>query len=118
MKTLLTQGVEVECAPEGEPQTVRTDMDTWEIVPGTSPTLWYVRRAWWAEDFRVAVGTGLGAVDDELWRIQARPLRDRTAVPVTLDLAHSLRSGRWRLLQVHQGDQLSYEALDASVVDF
>jgi hypothetical protein len=57
---------------------------------------WYERRAWWSEDARLPKDRGIGAVDQQMWRVQVQ-LNTRSEL-LTLELVHTLDTGRWRLL--------------------
>jgi hypothetical protein len=98
---IFTQSVGVQCTTSGMP--LRLDWDGRTYVVAAEPVRWYERRRWWAEEHRAERGRGPGLVDPEVWRGQVRLERARNAPPVTLDIAHHLDSGRWRLVRVHDG---------------
>ena len=54
------------------------------------------------EEVRAEKGRGPGLVDHEIWRLQVSLARAAHAPVRTLDLAHHLDSGRWRLVRVHE----------------
>ncbi|MGQ1797122.1 DUF6504 family protein [Kocuria oceani] len=90
----LTEGVEVDCDTGGVPVTVRWRGRGYRVVQ--DPVRWYERRAWWAEDARLPKNRGIGAVDQQMWRVQVQ-LTVRSEL-LTLELVHTLDTGRWRLL--------------------
>jgi hypothetical protein len=115
---MLTRSAEVLCDDDGEPQRIQVNGATWIALPDVTPTLWHVRRPWWAENTRIPAGAAVGAVDHELWRIQVRSSDETSETPVTLDLAHSRRADLWRLVKVHEADAVTYAELDPSIADF
>lgn len=94
---VFSESVEVVCTASGQPMRLRWQGRSYRIA--AEPVRWYERRAWWAEERRARRGHGAGLVDHEIWRVQVR-VNDRSEIR-TLDLAHQLDSGRWRLLRVH-----------------
>ncbi|GAB5079001.1 DUF6504 family protein [Arthrobacter sp. AD-310] len=102
---MFSESVDVDCAPEGQPRSVVWGGISYDVC--AEPLRWYERRQWWAEDSRAPLGSGPGVVDHEIWRVQVVPAlhgKPRDAAqqePLTLDLTRHLRSGRWRLLRIH-----------------
>lgn len=90
----LTESVDVECDTEGVPVGVRWRERHYRVAQ--EPVRWYERRAWWAEDLRLPRDRGIGAVDQQMWRVQVQ-LTVRSEL-LTLELVHTLDTGRWRLL--------------------
>ncbi|NUP58204.1 MAG: hypothetical protein HOQ06_01845 [Pseudarthrobacter sp.] len=99
---MFSESVDVVCSAAGQPESI-----TWAGVAYTvcaEPLRWYERRQWWAEDSRAPLGSGPGVVDHEIWRVQVLPVSAPAgAEPLTLDLTRHIRSGRWRLLRIHDG---------------
>ena len=104
---MFSESVDVVCSAEGQPESL-----TWQARAYTvcaEPVRWYERRQWWAEDSRAPLGSGQGVVDHEIWRVQVLPAKagrvpapgPAVEEPLTLDLTRHLRSGRWRLLRIH-----------------
>ena len=100
---VLTQSVSVECGADGTPQGLRWNGR--DYVLAERPVRWFERRRWWAEEVRAEKGRGAGLVDHEMWRLQVRLARAGAAPLQTLDVAHHLDSGRWRLVRVHEHAQ-------------
>ena len=102
---MFSESVDVLCSPEGQPVSLVWDGRSYEVC--AEPMRWYERRQWWAEDSRAPLGSGPGVVDHEIWRVQVLPSPDGTpgskapGEPLTLDLSRHIRSGRWRLLRIH-----------------
>lgn len=90
---LLTQGVEVECGRSGAPVRVLWEGRVHSVAE--EPVRWHRRRSWWVDGHRAPRDTEV--VDQEMWRVQVR-LSPRSAL-VTLELVHTLETGRWRLLR-------------------
>ncbi|GGG71744.1 hypothetical protein GCM10011374_40590 [Kocuria dechangensis] len=90
----LTESVDVDCDAEGVPVGVRWRGRAYRVAQ--EPVRWYERRAWWAEDARLPAGRGVGAVEQQVWRLQVQ-LSPRAEL-LTLELVHTLDTGRWRLL--------------------
>ena len=59
------------------------------------PVRWHRRRSWWVDGHRAPRDTEV--VDQEMWRVQVR-LSPRAAL-ITLELVHTMETGRWRLLR-------------------
>ncbi|MCK6095622.1 DUF6504 family protein [Micrococcus sp. 2A] len=97
---VFTQSVAVERAPDGAPQGLHWNGRDYVIAE--RPMRWFERRRWWAEEVRAEKGRGPGLVDHEIWRLQVRLARAGSAPVQTLDVAHHLDSGRWRLIRVHE----------------
>ncbi|TQJ36617.1 hypothetical protein FBY36_3918 [Arthrobacter sp. SLBN-122] len=103
---MFSESVDVVCSAAGQPESL-----TWSGKPYlvcAEPVRWYERRQWWAEDTRAPLGSGPGVVDHEIWRVQVQPApasfplgSGEGAEPLTLDLTRHIRSGRWRLLRIH-----------------
>jgi hypothetical protein len=101
---MFSESVDVACAPEGQPETLTWAGRSWSVC--TEPMRWYERRQWWSEESRAPIGSGQGVVDHEIWRIQVLPLTPGPEGPMprealTLDLSRHVRSGRWRLIRIH-----------------
>lgn len=101
---MFSQSVDVECSADGEPQVLLWAGRSYFVC--AEPVRWYERRQWWAEESRAPLGSGPGLVDHEIWRVQVLPsstLRGSVEPeePLTLDLTRHIRSGRWRLLRIH-----------------
>jgi hypothetical protein len=90
----LTESVDVDCDAGGAPVGVRWRGRDYRVAQ--QPVRWYERRAWWAEDARLPKDRGVGAVDQQMWRVQVQ-LTARSEL-LTLELVHTLDTGRWRLL--------------------
>lgn len=101
---IFTQSVAVECAQDGTPQRLRWNGREYALAE--RPLRWYERRRWWAEEYRAEKGRGAGLVDHEIWRLQVRLARAGNAPLQTVDVAHHLDSGRWRLIRIHDGVSL------------
>lgn len=97
---VFTQSVAVERAPDGAPASLRWNGR--DYVLAARPLRWFERRRWWAEEARAEKGRGAGLVDHEIWRLQVRLARAGSAPVQTVDVAHHLDSGRWRLIRVHE----------------
>lgn len=99
---MFSESVDVVCSAAGQPESL-----TWAGAGYTvcaEPLRWYERRQWWVEDSRAPLGSGPGVVDHEIWRVQVLPASaDTSEEPLTLDLTRHIRSGRWRLLRIHDG---------------
>src|SRR5690625_7619300 len=95
----LKQAIQVTCTTAGIPLRL-TYRDRSYTVKATPQRL-YVRRRWWAEEHRAAIGHGPGLVDHQVWRVEVMLSRASTAPPFTSDISHHLHSGRSRLLHVH-----------------
>ena len=102
---MFSESVDVLCSPEGQPVSLTWGGRSYDVC--AEPMRWYERRQWWAEDSRAPLGSGPGIVDHEIWRVQVLPAPDGAAgsnapgEPLTLDLSRHIRSGRWRLLRIH-----------------
>lgn len=94
---VFSESVEVICAATGQPLRLNWQNRTYRIA--ADPVRWYERRNWWAEEVRAERGRGAGVVDHEIWRVQIK-LNGRSETR-TLDLAHQVDTGRWRLLRLH-----------------
>jgi hypothetical protein len=102
---MFSESVDVACNPEGQPASLQWAGRSYSVC--AEPLRWYERRQWWAEESRAPLGTGPGLVDHEIWRVQVLPsaagsgtVKDQEE-PLTLDLTRHIRSGRWRLLRIH-----------------
>ncbi|MFP5312738.1 MAG: DUF6504 family protein [Actinomycetes bacterium] len=103
---MFSESIDVVCSAAGQPESLTWAGKSYTVC--TEPSRWYERRQWWAEDSRAPLGSGSGVVDHEIWRVQVQPA-SRPGVPgepagmepLTLDLSRHLRSGRWRLLRIH-----------------
>ncbi|MHC6592579.1 DUF6504 family protein [Arthrobacter sp. C152] len=97
---MFSESVEVLCSVSGQPETITWAGTDYRVC--AEPLRWYERRQWWAEDSRAPLGTGPGVVDHEIWRVQVLPSSAPAgAETLTLDLTRHIRSGRWRLLRIH-----------------
>jgi hypothetical protein len=102
---MFSESVHVGCDSEGLPRSLVWRDVSYDVC--AEPLRWYERRQWWAEDSRAPLGSGPGIVDHEIWRVQVRPIlpgKSRGPAPqepLTFDLTRHLRSGRWRLLRIH-----------------
>jgi len=102
---MFSESVDVVCAPDGQPVSLQWQGRTYSVCP--EPVRWYERRQWWAEESRAPLGSGPGLVDHEIWRVQVLPSPSGASKdtepgePLTLDLTRHIRSGRWRLLRIH-----------------
>ena len=94
-----SESVDVLCTPSGEPLKVGWAGQHYTVC--AEPVRWYERRQWWAEEQRAPLGSGPGLVDHEIWRVQVRRADSPDAESLTLDLTRQVRSGRWRLLRIH-----------------
>lgn len=108
---MFSESVEVVCSASGQPESLTWAGRSYTLC--AEPVRWYERRQWWAEDSRAPLGSGPGVVDHEIWRVQVLPagsasgagaMKEPAGVePLTLDLTRHIRSGRWRLLRIHDG---------------
>ncbi|VXB39302.1 conserved hypothetical protein [Arthrobacter sp. 9AX] len=109
---MFSESVDVSCAPDGQPVAVTWGGRSYAVC--AEPVRWYERRQWWAEETRAPLGSGPGLVDHEIWRVQVQPSSPGNGgpgnggpgaagqdEPLTLDLTRHIRSGRWRLLRIH-----------------
>jgi len=104
---MFSESVDVVSSAEGQPESLTWQGRTYIVC--AEPVRWYERRQWWAEDSRAPLGSGQGVVDHEIWRVQVLPPNaPRVPAPgsaaeetLTLDLTRHIRSGRWRLLRIH-----------------
>ncbi|QCB97484.1 hypothetical protein E5206_11640 [Arthrobacter sp. PAMC25564] len=105
---MFSESVDVVCTPTGQPLTLGWAGRHYTVC--AEPVRWYERRQWWAEETRAPLGSGPGLVDHEIWRVQVHlsdPSPDSGAPgePLTLDLSRQIRSGRWRLVRIHDALQ-------------
>jgi hypothetical protein len=101
---MFSESVDVECAGDDEPRGLLWAGRSYVVC--AEPVRWYERRQWWAEESRAPLGSGPGLVDHEIWRVQVLPSstphgEPEPEEPLTLDLTRHIRSGRWRLLRIH-----------------
>lgn len=101
---LFSESIKVACTPDGQPQSLTWAGKSYTVC--AEPLRWYERRQWWSEETRAPLGSGPGVVDHEIWRVQVLPSNPGPGSipdlqPLTLDLTLHLRSGRWRLLRIH-----------------
>lgn len=102
---MFSESVDVACSPEGQPVSLQWAGRPYSVC--AEPVRWYERRQWWAEESRAPLGTGPGLVDHEIWRVQVLPSAACSGAfndqeePLTLDMTRHVRSGRWRLLRIH-----------------
>jgi hypothetical protein len=105
---LFSESVDVSCGADGQPVAVNWAGRSYSVC--AEPVRWYERRQWWAEETRAPLGSGPGLVDHEIWRVQVLPsgpgspgsgASNEQQEPLTLDLTRHIRSGRWRLLRIH-----------------
>lgn len=95
---MFSESVDVACTPAGQPESLDWAGRHYDLC--AAPVRWFERRQWWVEEQRAPLGSGPGLVDSEIWRLQVRDggNPDRT---LTLDVSRHVRSGRWRLLRIH-----------------
>lgn len=103
-----TQSVAVICTTAGTPLHLEISGRSYTVA--AQPKRWFQRRRWWAEEQRAARGQGLGLVDHEVWRLQARLSRAANAPLMTFDVSHHLDSGRWRLIRIHDAVLMQQES--------
>jgi hypothetical protein len=96
---MFSASVDVVCTPTGVP--LQLDWAGRHYTVCAEPIRWYERRQWWAEEQRAPLGSGPGIVDHEIWRVQVRQAGIPEPETLTLDLTRHVRSGRWRLLRIH-----------------
>jgi hypothetical protein len=102
---MFSESVDVACNPEGQPVNLSWAGRSYAVC--AEPVRWYERRQWWAEESRAPLGSGPGLVDHEIWRVQVLPSPEGSGTAteqdeaLTLDLTRHIRSGRWRLLRIH-----------------
>jgi hypothetical protein len=106
---MFSESVDVVCSASGQPESLTWAGRSYTVC--AEPVRWYERRQWWAEDSRAPLGSGQGVVDHEIWRVQVVPFTGQArpggpkepagAELLTLDLSRHIRSGRWRLLRIH-----------------
>ena len=101
---MFSESVDVDCTADGEPCGLLWAGRSYAVC--AEPVRWYERRQWWAEESRAPLGSGPGVVDHEIWRVQVLPSSqgrgsEEPEEPLTLDLTRHIRSGRWRLLRIH-----------------
>lgn len=101
---MFSEAVDVLCSPEGMPVELLRAGRSYSVC--AEPVRWYERRQWWAEETRAPLGSGPGLVEHEIWRVQVLPTPPACGLqepeePLTLDLTRHIRSGRWRLLRIH-----------------
>jgi hypothetical protein len=101
---MFSESVDVSCAPDGQPVDLVWAGRSYTVC--AEPIRWYERRQWWAEESRAPLGSGPGLVDHEIWRVQVLPSASASGgtgqlEALTLDLTRHIRSGRWRLLRIH-----------------
>nr|WP_196837012.1 DUF6504 family protein [Zhihengliuella flava] len=94
---LFTQGIEVICSSSGAPELLQWQEQDFRVT--VPPVRWFERRNWWTEEPRVQRGNGAGVVDHEMWRVQAVGARDGSLR--TFEVSRHQRSGRWRMIRVH-----------------
>lgn len=100
----LTQSIHVTCTTAGIPLHLMYGGRSYTVK--AEPQRWYVRRRWWAEEYRAAIGHGPGLVDYQMWRLQVGLTRAQNAPVLTLDISHHVETGRWQLVQVHEAMRL------------
>ena len=102
---MFSESVVVACNPDGQPVSLQWAGRSYSVC--AEPVRWYERRQWWAEESRAPLGSGPGLVDHEIWRVQVLPSAAGSGTAkeqdeaLTLDLTRHIRSGRWRLLRIH-----------------
>lgn len=102
---MFSESVDVACNPDGQPVSLQWAGQSYSVC--AEPVRWYERRQWWAEESRAPLGSGPGLVDHEIWRVQVLPSAAGSGTAkeqdeaLTLDLTRHIRSGRWRLLRIH-----------------
>jgi hypothetical protein len=100
---MFSESVDVVCTPSGQPLKLGWAGRHYTVC--AEPVRWYERRQWWAEESRAPLGSGPGMVDHEIWRVQVRASEGSSGEMLTLDLSRHVRSGRWRLLRIHDALQ-------------
>src|SRR5690625_6993875 len=95
----LTQSIQVTCTTAGVPLHLMYGGRSYTVK--AQPQRWYVRRRWWAEEYRAALGHGPGLVDYQVWRVQVSVSRARNAPLFTLDVSLHIEAGRLRLVQIY-----------------
>lgn len=98
-----TEAVDVVVSEQGIPVQLVWHGSLYTVAP--HPLCWYERRAWWAQETRLPPGSGVGAVDTQIWRLALSGERTK---PFSLDVAHYRPGRRWRVIKV-------YEAADRAV---
>ena len=83
----------VTAGPDGRPHTVIRGGREWII--GADPVRWFERGSWWEAERRMP--RGLGRVDVEVWRVQARLGRNAGSALTTMELVRDGLGGGWRL---------------------
>ncbi len=85
--------VVVRTTAAGLPLAVRRSGREWLV--GAEPLRWFERLNWWEEQNRMP--KGLGRVDVEVWRVQARLGRNVRSELTTMELLNDQQGGGWRL---------------------
>ncbi len=96
---IFSEAVDVMYSAQGEPAQLVWHGTVYDVAP--HPLCWYERRPWWERDERLPPGTGVGAVDTQIWRMV---LSDGGAPPFSLDVAHYRPAGRWRVIKVYDAE--------------
>ena len=98
---LINEPVTVELSPNGAPVRFIWRGDTYGVI--STPEPWLARESWWHTAARAARGSGI-AIEREMWRVDAVPLRGMPQpVDTSFDLCR-LRDGSWQLEQAWSGE--------------
>lgn len=102
---IFTDGVTVDCSPEGIPARVLWRGQWWQVAE--NPLCWYERQPWWEQELRMPPGAGVGKVDIRIWRLQvtveapaARAGRSAESC-LTLDVVQQRPGNGWRVIKIH-----------------
>jgi hypothetical protein len=85
--------VMMRMAPDGRPLAIVRGGREWTV--GAEPVRWFERISWWEAERRMP--KGLGRVDIEVWRVQARLGRNTNSALTTMELIRDGLGGGWRL---------------------
>lgn len=94
---IFTEAVEVVHSKEGALAQLSWRGVLYDVAP--HPLCWYERRSWWVTETRLPPGSGVGAVDTQIWRLVLSAAD--SAQTFTLDVAHYRPSGRWRVIKIY-----------------
>jgi hypothetical protein len=83
----------VRTTAAGLPMAVQRSGREWLV--GAEPVRWFERVDWW--DGQNRMPRGLGRVDVEVWRVQARLGRNVRTELTTMELLNDQQGGGWRL---------------------
>lgn len=85
--------VVISMAPDGHPLSLVRGGREWTI--DAEPVRWFERVSWWEAERRMP--KGLGRVDIEVWRVQARLGRNTNSALTTMELIRDGLGGGWQL---------------------